>query len=153
MGCCNGRKLQKSWFLIPSQWVYNDLYGSTQFSLRENYKCSLWTFPLRSVRVRYKSVLKSKLPHGIILFQRQRQVSSIILPCKEIKKKIKRISLLIRNDTILLARRRITCIKSTRIFSSFCEKSGRLHVAQILLEKMCGGDQRTWLVGSLLMPG
>lgn len=29
-------------------WLYNAPYGPTQFSVRENYHCSLWTLTLQS---------------------------------------------------------------------------------------------------------
>ena len=52
LGCCNNRKLKSPWGLtpVPTWWVYSASYGPTLFSLRENYKCLLWTLPLQSLR-------------------------------------------------------------------------------------------------------
>ena len=94
----------------------------TSFSKRKHV--SKIITKLSYIKPRCYLILKSivfdsniKLSHDLISFQRGRKSFSVILPiCKPMKKeniskKIKRISVLIKNATIIFARRRSTCIK------------------------------------------
>ena len=94
LGCCNFLKLQTSWDFYQDhiRWVCSISYDPTQFSLLENYKCTLWTFPLQSLRPSNSPVDEYPVEFKPVFYGRMRMMffsSSINVFKKELLKFIR----------------------------------------------------------------
>ena len=94
LGCCNCLKLQSSWDFYQDhiRWVCSIPYDPTQFSLLENYKCTLWTFPLQSLRPSNSPVDEYPVEFKPVFYGRMRMMffsSSINVFKKELLKFIR----------------------------------------------------------------